>query len=79
MGRVFENVCAQHHRRGHPGQIGSWWGSDPVSRRQEEIDLISTSMDDGRRIGWFAECKYRNEPVGTDVLDRLIHRMSLVK
>ena len=44
-----------------------------------EIDLISTSKRDDVMTGWFAECKYRNEPVGTDVLQTLIHKTSLVK
>ena len=79
MGAVFEKVCAEHLYRIHRGNIGKWWGSDPRTKRQEEIDLISTSRRDDVMAGWFAECKYRNEPVGTDVLQTLIHRTSLVK
>ena len=79
MGRIFEGICAQHLMKIHPGQIGKWWGSDPVNRTQEEIDLVSTSINNGKRIGWFTECKYRNEPVGTEVLETLIHRIALVK
>jgi len=79
MGRIFEGICAQHLIKIHPGQIGKWWGSDPINRTQEEIDLVSTSINNGKRIGWFAECKYRNEPVGTEVLETLIHRIALVK
>ncbi|MBE6524800.1 MAG: ATP-binding protein [Thermoplasmata archaeon] len=79
MGTVFEQVCGQHLRRRHRGKLGRWWGPDPVSRTQEEIDLILTTVEDGKRIGWFAECKYRNEPVGVDVLDTLKRRASLVR
>jgi len=79
MGTVFEQVCGQHLRRRHRGKLGRWWGPDPVSRTQEEIDLILTTVEDGKRIGWFAECKYRNEPVGVDVLDTLKCRASLVR
>lgn len=79
MGTVFEEVCGQHLRRRHRGKLGRWWGPDPVSRTQEEIDLILTTVEDGKRIGWFAECKYRNEPVGVDVLDTLKRRASLVR
>lgn len=79
MGAVFEEVCGQHLRHKYRGKLGKWWGSDPVNRRQEEIDLVLTTMDDDRKIGWFAECKYRNEVVGMDVLETLRHRASLVK
>jgi len=79
MGTVFEQVCGQHLRRRHRGKLGRWWGPDPVSRTQEEIDLILTTVENGKRIGWFAECKYRNEPVGVDVLDTLKRRASLVR
>lgn len=79
MGTVFEQVCGQHLRRRHRGKLGRWWGPDPVSRTQEEIDLVLTTVEDGKKVGWFAECKYRNEPVGVDVLDTLKRRASLVR
>ena len=79
MGAVFEEVCGQHLKRLHKGKLGRWWGPDPVNRRQEEIDLVLTRVEDGRRIGWFAECKYRSEPAGMDVLETLRHRAALVK
>ena len=79
MGRVFEEVCGQHLRRMHRGKLGKWWGPDPVNRRQEEIDLVLTTVEDGRRVGWFVECKYRGDPVGADVVETLRRRASLVK
>ena len=79
MGIVFEGVCAEHLRRVHPGRIGTWWGSDPTTKRMEEIDLISTRVIDDRNVGWFAECKYKSSVVGIDVLELLRHRVSLVK
>ncbi len=79
MGPVFEEVCAQHLKGIHKGRIGKWWGPDPNNHRQEEIDLILTNIEDGKRTGWFAECKYRNFPVDVDVLETLRYRSSLVK
>ena len=79
MGHVFESICAEHLHRVHPGRIGVWWGPDPSTKRMEEIDLISTRESDGKRAGWFAECKFRSSPVGKDVVETLIHRISLVK
>jgi hypothetical protein len=79
MGVVFEQVCGQHLRSIHKGKLGKWWGADPINHTQEEIDLVSTRIQDGRRIGWFAECKYRSELTGVDVLERLKHRSALVK
>ena len=79
MGPVFEEVCGQHLRRVHHGKLGKWWGPDPSNCRQEEIDLILTRVEDGRTIGWFAECKYRKEPAGMDVLETLRRRSCLVK
>ena len=79
MGLAFEEVCGQHLRRMHKGKLGKWWGADPISRRQEEIDLVLTTVEGGKKVGRFAECKYRNERVGMDVLETLRRRASLVR
>lgn len=78
-GYEFEKICASYLRRKLRGRPGKWWGSDPVSKRQEGIDIVITVEEDGRRIGYFVECKYRNEKVGEDVLDTLVTRSALVK
>ncbi len=78
-GYEFEKICAAYLRRKLRGRPGRWWGSDPVTKRQEEIDIVITVEEDGRRIGYFVECKYRNEKVGEDVLDTLVARSALVK
>ena len=78
-GYEFEKICAAYLRRRLRGRPGKWWGSDPVSKRQEEIDIVITVEEDDRRIGYFVECKYRNEKVGEDVLDTLVTRSALVK
>ena len=57
-------------------EIGSWWGRDPhihssVSA-QHEIDIIALGQEYGDLL--LAECKWRNDPVGTDVLNTLLKR-----
>ena len=34
-------------------------------------------VDDGEGTALFAECKWRNEPVGEDVLQKLVYRSEL--
>lgn len=79
MGKVFEDICLQHLVRVYRCAPGTWWGTDPETKRQEEIDLVGTVPDGTLRKGWFADCKYRNVPVGRDVLDLLMRRSILVK
>jgi len=72
MGKVFEDICMQYliHRNKALklpfmfDQIGRWWGNNPHKRRQEEIDILAISD----RSAIVCECKWRNEPVGLDVL-----------
>ena len=79
MGRVFEEMCGQFLKKKYGGTLGTWWGSDPNTKRSEEIDIILTKKTGDKRQGWFAECKYKSSQAGIDVLDTLIHRASLVK
>ncbi len=55
---------------------GAGGGADNRTHTQEEIDLI---VDDGEGTALFAECKWRNEPVGEDVLQKLVHRSELFR
>ena len=84
MGTVFELICRQYvyelARAGElgvvPATVGRWWGTDNRTRTQEEIDLI---VDDGEGAALFAECKWRNEPAGEDVLEKLVYRSELFR
>lgn len=81
FGFVFEEICKQYlykvkHRNNVPFiNIGSWWGSDPETKIQEEIDIIAETKD----VIIFGECKWTNSPISQAVLDKLIRRSSLVK
>ena len=75
MGLVFEQICKEYllmenHKDRLPflfTSIGRWWGTNPKSRQQVEIDLVAK---DGNTY-LFGECKWRNEPVDTGILEQL--------
>lgn len=78
MGTVFERVCkdylsAQNAKGELPilfTSIGRWWGTDPATKSQVEIDIIAGDGDD-YMIG---ECKWRGEKLDISVLNDLRHR-----
>lgn len=82
VGPAFEDICRQWIMRQVerdaldilPREIGSWWGTDPRSRRQEEIDIVAPGIDGDLLLG---ECKWRSEAVDVDVLDKLVERSEL--
>lgn len=83
MGPIFEAICAEWLWRGLASgsleaefdQLGRWWGNNPTLRREEEIDLVGVS---GGKVSLLGECKWRNEPVGADVVETLDERGTLV-
>lgn len=82
MGSVFEEICKQylwaHLLEGKCAvpfkDIGRWWGINPKTRQQSEIDIIGT--DDNDNI-LFGECKWSNEKVDLNVLERLIGKSNM--
>ncbi|MDR0334948.1 MAG: ATP-binding protein [Methanomassiliicoccaceae archaeon] len=77
MGPVFEDVCKQYLLRLVRAKkapfpldnIGKWWGGNPVTRTETEIDIIATSTTERDII--VGECKWRNKEADTDVLKEL--------
>ena len=77
MGSVFEEICKQYLWRlliqGKAGidftDLGRYWGTNPKTRQQFEIDIMGTANKD---TALFAECKWRNEKVDLDVLETLL-------
>lgn len=75
MGLVFEKVCADYlSDKNAKGElpilftsIGRWWGTNPVTHGQEEIDLVAND----RKDYIFVECKWRNEKLDLSVLREL--------
>ena len=81
MGGVFEEICRQYLWRllldGKCAvdfcDLGCWWGTNPKTRTQEEIDIMGTDRDSAL----FAECKWTNEKVDLSVLETLVERSNL--
>jgi len=81
MGGVFEEICKQYLWRQNLSKqtpfmftdAGRWWGNNPKKKAECEIDIIAASKDDAI----FAECKWTNERISTDIIDTLIERGDL--
>lgn len=81
MGGVFEEICKQYLWKllledkcaVNFSDLGRWWGTNPKTRTQEEIDIMGTGKDSSL----FAECKWTNEKVDLDVLEILVQRSNL--
>ena len=84
MGPVFEDICRDwlwgQLAKGSLGfefsDIGRWWGNDPVERSEAEMDIVA--VEDGGTV-LVGECKWKNEPTGADVLDKLDKRARLAR
>lgn len=82
MGKVFEEICKQYLWRlllsgESPVQfkeLGHWWGADPFTRSQTEIDIMGEQDKD---TALFGECKWTNEKVDVCVLETLIRRSKI--
>jgi AAA+ ATPase superfamily predicted ATPase len=83
IGPIFEDVCRQYvmHKNWSSflpfpfHTIGRWWGSNPVTKQQNEIDIVA--QGDHRTL--LGECKWTTEPVGKEVLEKMIAIASMVK
>lgn len=82
MGKVFEDICQEYLWKlllngKSPVEfkdLGRWWGTDPSTRRQEEIDIMG---EQDKSTALFGECKWRNEAVDSSVLETLENRSRL--
>lgn len=81
MGSVFEDICKQYLWKMllegkcavNFTDIGRWWGANPKTKSQEEIDIMGSDKD----TALFAECKWTNEKVDLGVLETLVERSTL--
>lgn len=81
MGGVFEEICKQYLWRLLLAskcavsftELGRWWGTNPKTRTQEEIDIMGTDKDSAL----FGECKWTNDKVDLGVMETLVERSSL--
>lgn len=82
MGAVFEEICKQYlWKQLLKGDlpisftdIGRWWGTNPKTRQQTEIDIMGTA---DKNTALFGECKWTNSKVDIGVLEKLIERGEL--
>lgn len=69
MGQVFERICRDwllFHAADLPfvpAAAGRWWGGDPKTRQQAEIDLVAPSTDGAGVI--VGSCKFRDRALGS--------------
>ncbi len=81
MGVVFEEICRQYLWKllldgkcaVNFSDIGRWWGANPKTKTQEEIDIMGAD----KSAALFAECKWTNEKVDLGVLETLVERSEL--
>lgn len=75
MGLAFEAMCRDYllyYENDPPfpiGPIGQWWGTNPHTKKQAQIDVVALSATDNRCL--VGSCKFRNAPVGQDELTLL--------
>ena len=82
MGRVFEEICKQYLWKQlltgkspvEFSSLGRWWGNDPKTKSQTEIDIMGEA---DKNAALFGECKWTNEKVDVGVLDLLVERSKL--
>ena len=82
IGRIFEDIAIEYLIRRNKAMslpfmfntIGRWWGTNPETKTQEEIDLLAECDDSAI----FGECKWKNEPVGIGVLTELIRKAKIL-
>lgn len=81
MGGVFEEICKQYLWKllldgkcaVNFNDIGRWWGTNPKTKTQEEIDIMGADKDSAL----FGECKWTNEKVDLSVLETIVERSTL--
>lgn len=73
MGRIYEDMCKDYIMRYFrddtliPVSVGEWWGSDPVRKKEVQIDMIAGLVEPGEYI--IGSCKFRNEKTSLEELE----------
>ncbi len=82
MGKVFEEICKEYLWKlllcGEAPvefhELGRWWGTDPSTHGQSEIDIMG---EQDKNCALFGECKWTNEKVDVGILEKLVGRSRL--
>lgn len=78
MGGIFENICQQYMLRLAkkkklpfvPHSIGRWWGANPKTKKQDDIDILALNKNGNSAI--FCECKFKNSAFDMQEYENLI-------
>ncbi len=84
IGRWFEEICLQWvaacAREGSlpfvPLRYGRWWGANPETRQQEDIDIVADSHSSSSLL--VGECKWRNSFNESEEVAKLRRRAALL-
>lgn len=82
LGPIFEKASIDWLWRNmdlpfDPKEIKSWWGYNPLLKRQDEIDIVATNFEDNEAI--VGECKWRNpDKLNVEMLQTLVQRAHLL-
>ena len=76
---IFEDYCREwlfYNSEFLLQEVGSWWGNNPLihdaSSNAEEVDVIGVGLEKDELV--VVECKWRNQPTGLDVGEKLVER-----
>ncbi len=75
MGLIYEKMCSEYllyyceELDFQLVDIGQWWGTNSVEKKQVQIDLVGTT--DKKNEYLIGSCKFRNEAIGIDELELL--------
>ncbi len=70
MGIIFEKMCRDYilyYAADLPfdmSAVGQWWGGNPKTKKQAQIDVVVLSLDSDKAI--VGSCKFKNEKLGTE-------------
>ncbi len=78
MGDIFESITKEFLFRQAkkrklpfvPFMIGKWWGTNPVLKAQDDVDVLA--LDKSKKKGIFVECKFTSSPMPMEEYDDLV-------
>jgi AAA+ ATPase superfamily predicted ATPase len=80
MGGRFETICRQFLFLNTKYRIiGKWWGNDPETKTDAEIDIVAADGTGTAADVLFGSCRYSSEPMGIRDMEELIRVSALVK
>lgn len=83
MGHIWEIICTRYlftpaaikRSKWLYGEAGRWWGTNPLTKKQIEVDIMSYD----RKNILFGECKWTQRLMNMDDLKKLIDKTSFFK